>query len=60
MCTIFVTHERNYIMGATPMTKNKIIMPVNVKMPTIGGILTLISMINMFESLKARNVLSAF
>ena len=35
----------------------KIIMLINVKMPTIVGILTFISMINAtYERLKARNV----
>ena len=38
-------------------TEHKFIMLINVKIPTIVGILTLISMINTAsESLKARNV----
>ena len=37
-------------------TKHEIFMRINVKMPTIVGILTFISMINTTpESLKARN-----
>ena len=60
MCTIFVTHVRNYIMGATPMTEIKTSMPINVKMTANVGILTFIRMINTRESLKAISLFLAF